>query len=249
MTAGFVHCHTHTDYSLLDGFCRIPDLVSAAKEQGAPAVGITDHGVLAGAVEFLGECAKVGIKPLVGIEAYITTGSHLDHRPGAELDRAHLVLLAKDGEGFRNLLQLNSRAHLAGFYYKPRIDHELLERHHKGLICLSACTSGELAHYARTDEARALKTIEYYQGLFGEDYFVELQSHPGSEFGELKRKLLALAKKSGARVVATNDVHYVRREDARYQSLLSRIAKERAKEHAKERAKEAGKGKEKEKEV
>ena len=238
----FCHLHVHSDYSLLDGFCRIPDLVQAAKADGAPAVGITDHGMLAGAVEFLSECKKAGVKPIVGIEAYITSGSRFERRPGVELDRAHLVLLAKNQEGFRNLLELTSKAHLEGFYYKPRIDHELLDRHHRGLICLSGCISSELSYFARTDEARALKTIEYYRGLFGDDYFIELQSHPGPEFHELKGQLLALARKTGVAVVATNDVHYVRRSDARYQSLLVRIGRV-----AREREKEKGKEKEGEK--
>ena len=227
----FCHLHVHSHYSLLDGYARIPDLVRAAKEMGQPAIGLTEHGNMASLVELVEECKKQGVKPLPGVELYLAAGSRFGKDTRESLDRAHLTVLAKNQTGLRNLFRLVSLGHLEGFYYKPRVDRESLEKHGEGLVVLSGCISSTLSQVLlRGDEDQARAIVEWYRERWGGDYYVELQSHPDVEFLTLLDRASALARKLGVRVVATNDVHYVRKEDAAYQQLLSAIGRDRAEE-------------------
>lgn len=221
MSKPFVHLHTHTEYSLLDGAGRIPDLVARVRELGQPALAMTDHGVMHGLVEFYKECVKAGIKPILGCEVYLAIGAR-EEKVGKPSDFKHLVLYAKNREGYKNLVQVVSEGHLTGFYYKPRVDKALLREHSAGLMASSACLSGELSTLLeRDDEAGAARALEEYLAIFGEDnFFVEVMNH-GIE-GELKviEPLRALAARYGVPVIATNDAHYVLKEDAPAQDLL-----------------------------
>lgn len=215
----FVHLHLHTEYSLLDGACRIKKLMDILKAQGAKACAITDHGNMIGALQFYSECYKNGIKPIIGTEFYLCENRRIK---AGKTRLYHLILLAKNNEGYQNLLKLNSLANTEGFYYKPRIDYELLEKYNKGLICLSACFAGhvpQLLFERRFDEAEqiALK----YKSIFAEgDYYIELQNHGLPEQLEILPRLAELAKKIGVKTVATNDCHYLYREDWETQDIL-----------------------------
>ena len=165
----FVHLHNHTHYSLLDGLTKIDELINLAKEDGAPAVAITDHGVMYGVVEFYQKCKKAGIKPIIGVEAYLAPASRHDKNTRADGHSFHLLLLAKNNEGYQNLIKLTSIAHLEGFYYKPRIDWELLQQYHEGIIACSACLGGEISQLILAEKfEQAKKRILEYQELFGE---------------------------------------------------------------------------------
>lgn len=218
----FVHLHVHSEYSLLDGLSRPPEIVNEAKRQGMRAVALTDHGVLHGAIEFYQAAQRERVKPIVGVEAYVAQRRMTDKEAITDRSSAHLVLLAKNQTGYRNLLALVSKAHTDGFYYKPRIDHEALEQHHEGLIALSGCASGEVPWAIRQEDlVTARKTAEWYRALFGpDDYYLELQSH-GIEFQPtVNRELLTLAKDLDLKLVCTNDSHYTHRDDAEAQDLL-----------------------------
>lgn len=218
--AEFAHLHVHTEYSLLDGLCRIPVLMDRTRELGMKAIALTDHGALYGAVPFYTEAQARGIKPIIGVEAYVAPNRHTD-KTAADKNPFHLVLLAKDLTGYRNLLALTTTAWVDGFYYKPRIDRELLARHRDGLICLSACPSGEVLralHEGRTDDA--LATISWYREVFGEDYFLEVQRHEMPEFARAYADLVDLGRSLGVPLVATNDLHYVAAEDHEAQDYL-----------------------------
>lgn len=223
----FVHLHTHTHYSLLDGMTKIPDLVAKAKEYGMNALAITDHGNLYGAVEFYKECTKAGIKPILGVEAYIAAGDHTEKNVGAnENNYYHLVLLAKNETGWKNLLQLVTTSWLEGFYYRPRMSKAMLRKHSEGLIALSGCLSGELAKALlanRLDEAE--KVAREYQDIFGAgNYYIELQNHPHiAPVREVLPKQIALAKKLGIPMVATGDSHYLNSEDREVHDILLAI--------------------------
>ncbi|MCI0843590.1 MAG: DNA polymerase III subunit alpha, partial [Chloroflexi bacterium] len=215
----FTHLHTHTEFSLLDGLSRIPKLMDRAKELGQEAIGLTDHGVLYGAIQFYKEARKRGIKPIIGTEAYIAQASRLDRDPQAK-QPYHLTMLAKNEAGYRNLLALSTKSHLEGYYYRPRMDREILEQHSEGLIVLSGCATSEVSR--RLLEGRfddAVKAAHYYKDLFG-DYYIELQEHGIEEHKQLSVELLRLARETGLPVVATNDLHYVKPEDATYQDIL-----------------------------
>lgn len=215
----FAHLHLHTEFSLLDGLSRIPVLMDRARELGQEAIGLTDHGVLYGAVQFYKEAKARGIKPIIGVEAYVAQGSRHSRDP-AEKQPYHLTLLAKNETGYRNLLTLVTKAHLEGYYYKPRMDKELLEAHHEGIIALSGCATSEVSRYlldGRLEEA--VKAARYYKELFG-DFYIELQEHGIAEHEPLTKGLVRLAEETGFPLVATNDVHYVRREDAPFQDIL-----------------------------
>ena len=191
-----------------------------AKELGQEAIGLTDHGVLYGAVQFYKEARARGIKPIIGIEAYVAPGSRHSREPG-DKQPYHLTLLAKNNTGYRNLLALSTKSHLEGYYYKPRMDRELLEQHHEGLIALSGCATSEVSRRildGRFDEAA--KVARYYQELFGDDYYIELQEHGIGEHEPLNEGLLRLAEETGIPIVATNDLHYVSTEDAPFQDVL-----------------------------
>ena len=216
----FTHLHTHTEYSMLDGISRIPDLVNRTRELGMDAMSITDHGSLYGVVDFYSECKEAGIKPIIGCEMYVAHGSRHDRTPN-ERTANHLVLLAKDNTGYRNLLQLVTRSHLEGFHYRPRIDKELLEQHRQGLICLSGCPSAEvpgLLADGNYDAAR--QALGWYRELFGENYFLELQSHEHvPQLPRINDGLLRLHRDTGIPLLITNDAHYVRRADHPYQDV------------------------------
>ena len=219
----FVHLHNHTHYSLLDGLTKIDELVGRAKEEGSNAVAITDHGVLYGAIEFYQKCKKAGVKPIIGYEAYLAPASRHDKNTRADGRSYHLVLLAKNEVGYKNLIKLVSLAHLEGFYYKPRIDWELLTRHHDGLIALSACLGGEISqHILNGDLEKAKKRIREYSELFGPDnYYLEIMDHPELDGQEkVNKQLIAFSKELGVPLVATNDVHYFKPEDAEAQDIL-----------------------------
>ncbi|MEX1195724.1 MAG: DNA polymerase III subunit alpha [Dehalococcoidia bacterium] len=215
----FTHLHTHTEFSLLDGLSRIPQLMDRAKELGQEAIGLTDHGVLYGAIQFYKEAKARGIKPIIGIEAYIAQGSRLDRDPQAK-QPYHLTMLAKNEVGYHNLLQLSTKSHLEGYYYRPRMDRELLEKHHEGLIVLSGCATSEVSRHlldGRFDEA--VNAAQYYKQLFG-DYYIEVQEHGIEEHDKLTQELIRLAQETGLPLVATNDLHYVKAEDATFQDIL-----------------------------
>lgn len=215
----FTHLHVHTEYSLLDGASKIPELVAYAKELGMDSLAITDHGVMYGAVEFYQECTKAGIKPIIGCEVYLAKGSHLDM---TEKTRYHLILLAENDIGYHNLMKIVSKGQLEGFYYKPRVDKDVLRTYSEGLICLSACIAGEvprLINSGNMDGAR--RCVQEYIDIFGKDnYFLEIQNHAIPEEKTAAEGLRQLAQEFGLGLVATNDLHYVRREDAEAQDVL-----------------------------
>ncbi|RLC39177.1 DNA polymerase III subunit alpha [Candidatus Falkowbacteria bacterium] len=220
----FVHLHVHTHYSLLDGLLKIDELVAAVKEVKAPAVAITDHGVMYGVIEFYQKCKKAGIKPIIGVEAYLAPKSRFNKvTKEDERKNFHLLLLAKNLEGYKNLIKLTSIAHLEGFYYKPRIDWQILQKYHKGLIASSACLAGEipcLIRWGQTDKARA-RILEYNK-LFGQgNFYLEIMDHPKlEELSLVNEKLIEFSRELNIPLVATNDVHYLRKEDDEAQDIL-----------------------------
>ena len=218
----FVHLHNHSDYSLLDGACRLPGLVQTAIDQKAPAVALTDHGNMFGALEFYTIARKAGIKPIIGCEFYVAPGSRLEKRAGHKGEqRYHLVLLAKNYTGYLNLVKLSSEGYISGFYYKPRIDKELLAEHNEGLICLSGCIKGEIPQIllsGKMDEAR--KNVEFYRELFGDDFYLEMQNHGTPEQKRVIPLMAELAETTGVKLVATNDAHYLKREHASMHDVL-----------------------------
>lgn len=219
----FVHLHNHSEYSLLDGLSKIKDMVRRAKELNMPAIAITDHGNMYGTINFYKECLEQGIKPIIGAEIYISKRTRHDKEAGVDSDSNHLILLAKNFQGYKNLMKIISVAGLEGYYYKPRTDLELLREHHEGLICLSACLNGFvseplLKNQQETAEKRALELSE----IFGQNnFYIELQKHTNIPEQEiLNTKLIALSKKLGLPLVATNDNHYVNNDDASAQEAL-----------------------------
>ena len=215
----FTHLHVHTEYSLLDGASRINDLVKRAAELKMDALAITDHGCMYGAIDFYNACKKNGVKPIIGMEAYVSHKSI--YEPPTARDQAHLILLCKNETGYKNLMKLSSIAFVDGFYYKPRIDYDLLEKHHEGLICLSACLAGDVPRYLlndQRDEARRL--AKRLKDVFGDDYYIELQNHGIPEQKLVLPRLYSLAQELGIKTVATNDVHYVNQDDAEAQDAL-----------------------------
>ena len=218
----FVHLHVHTEYSLLDGACRIPALVARAKELGQPALAITDHGSMYGVIDFYKECKKQGVKPILGCEVYVAARRMQDKVYGPDTEYHHLVLLCENEVGYQNLLKLVSAAWTEGFYNKPRVDHALLEKHHEGLIALSACLAGEIPHaIGRSDFTAARQLVQWYATVFGPDHFyLELQDHGLKEQRDLNGVLTRMGREFGIPLVCTNDVHYIRKEDAEMQRVL-----------------------------
>ncbi|MBR3299832.1 MAG: DNA polymerase III subunit alpha [Clostridia bacterium] len=215
----FTHLHVHTEYSLLDGAARISELVARVKELGMDSVAITDHGNMFGVIEFYKQCTAAGIKPIIGMEAYVAPKTIAD-KTGMK-ENAHLILLCKNEIGYKNLIKLSSIAFVDGYYYRPRIDYDLLEKHSEGLICLSACLAGDIPSYLlmnQYDEARALALR--LKGVFGDDFYIELQNHGIPEQLVVLPRLNKLAEELGIKTVATNDVHYVKKEDAEAQDAL-----------------------------
>jgi DNA polymerase III subunit alpha len=221
----FVHLHVHSEYSLLDGFSNIKKLVKRAKEMDMPALALTDHGTMFGVIDFYRAATAAGIKPIIGVESYLAARSMKEH--DAQLDKrsTHLLLLAENQTGYLNLLQIASAAQLDGFYYYPRIDHEFLAQHSEGLICTSGCMSAEVPRLIQNGELeKARKQLDWYYDVFGADrFFLELQSHDIKELESINKNLIDLGRRYDARFVATNDVHYVDKDDARYQDLLLAI--------------------------
>ena len=218
----FIHLHNHTEYSLLDGGCRIPDLVHAAEKMEMPAVAITDHGNMYGVIEFYKAARSAGVKPIIGMEAYIAPGSRMDKRTyGVKEACFHLVLLVKDEEGYRNLIRLATTAHLDGFYYKPRIDREVLQQHRRGLIAFSSCLKGEIPYLILKGEVEQAKSVAgFYRDLFGEDFYLELHNHRIPEQEPVNSALVKMSKEMSIPLVATNDCHYIAREDAEAHDVL-----------------------------
>jgi DNA polymerase-3 subunit alpha len=217
----FVHLHTHSEYSLLDGASRIQDMIRVAVETGMPALALTDHGVLYGAVDFYLQAKANGINPIIGQEMYVAARSHLLKEGRMDRDPYHLILLVKDLAGYRNLIELSSRAHLDGYYYKPRVDKELLAQHREGLIALSGCLGGEVAARLLDADIDAAETAaREYQAIFGDDYFLEVQEHGIPEQAHVNEGLRKLSQRTGIPLVVTNDSHYTRRDDAEAHDIL-----------------------------
>jgi DNA polymerase-3 subunit alpha len=218
----FVHLHVHSEYSLLDGLSRIPDLVKRAKELGMPALALTDHGVLFGAINFYDEAKKAGIKPIIGMEAYLATRRMHDRDPQRDSRSYHLLILAENDAGYQNLLKMASASQLEGFYYRPRIDHEFLQAHSEGIIATTGCMSGEIPRAiieGRHQDAQ--KLLDWYIEVFGKDrFFFEVQDHNITELPAVNRALLDLARRYNGNVIASNDVHYINPEDADLQDIL-----------------------------
>lgn len=230
----FVHLHTHSHYSLLDGLAKIDELVATAKEDGQPALALTDHGVMYGVVEFYEKCRGAGIKPIIGVEAYLAPNSRLDKITKADEENYyHLILLAKNLEGYKNLIKLTTIAHLEGFYYKPRIDWEVLKKHREGLIGLTGCLGGEVPSLVLAGkEEKAKKRILEYNELFGQgNFYLEIQDHPDLEGqDEANKKMIKLARELNVPLVATNDIHYLNKEDAEAQDVLLCLQNKKKKE-------------------
>ncbi len=217
----FVHLHVHSEYSLLDGAARIHDLVSRAAESGMTSLALTDHGVMYGAIPFYKACLQHGIKPIIGCEAYYTAGSRREKAARKDQPIHHLLLLAKNETGYRNLMKLCSIGHLEGFHYKPRIDGEALREYHEGIICLSACLGGEIPqHLLKGEPELAKQAAQRYLDIFGEDFYIELQDHGLAEQKKVTPQLIALARELNIPLVATNDVHYLTEDDAKTQDVL-----------------------------
>ena len=219
--ADFIHLHVHTAYSLLDGAIRLDDLIETALHMGMPAVALTDHGSMFGAMDFYKKARKAGLKPIIGCEMYVAPGSRLDKSPKSKGDNHHLVLLAENFTGYQNLLRLVSKAHLEGFYYKPRIDKELLADHREGLIGLSACLHGVVASHLVADDLKGAETAaREYAELFPGSFYLEAQANDLPEQQKVNAFLLEYGPRWGLPVVATNDCHYLRPEDARAHDVL-----------------------------
>jgi DNA polymerase-3 subunit alpha len=221
----FAHLHVHTEYSLLDGFSNIKKLVKRAKEMDMPALAITDHGTMFGVIEFYHAARDAGIKPIIGLEAYLAARTMQEHDPKEDRKSSHLLLLAENKTGYMNLLQIASAAQLEGFYYYPRIDKEFLAKHTEGLICTSGCMSAEVPRLIKQGQVDAARrTLDWYYEIFGRDnFFLELQQHDVPELEKINRTLLELGPHYNARFVATNDAHYINPEDAKYQDILLAI--------------------------
>ena len=217
----FVHLHVHTEYSLLDGACRIDRMFDRLKELGQTAIAITDHGVMYGCVDFYKAAKKAGVKPIIGCEVYVATRSRFDKVNRIDGSN-HLVLLCKNETGYKNLIKLVSAGFIEGFYSKPRVDKELLEQHHEGLVCLSACLAGEIPQALLAgDYEKAKAAALYFNDLFGQgNFYIEIQDHGIDAQQQILPLLIRLARETGIPLVATNDAHYLRKEDSKMQSIL-----------------------------
>lgn len=218
---GFVHLHIHSEYSLLDGANRIKDLPVRAKELGMNAIAITDHGVMFGAIDFYKACKANGVKPIIGCEVYVAPRGRKDKEPKIDEKYNHLILLAKNNEGYKNLAKLVSWGFTEGFYYKPRIDKEILEKYHEGIICLSACLAGEVNQAILNNNIEEAKKVAlWFKNLFGEDYYLEVQNNGIKEQVLVNQKLVDLSRELNIPLVATNDAHYLKKEDAYNHEVL-----------------------------
>lgn len=217
----FTHLHVHTEYSLLDGSIRIRDLISRVKELGMDSIAITDHGAMFGVVQFYKEAKNQGIKPILGSEVYVAIDKYTDREP-KDKNQFHLVLLAETNEGYQNLMKIVSEGYVNGFYYKPRIDHEILRKYSKGIIALSACLGGEIPYHILSNNYDKAKEVALeYADIFGKDnFFIELQDHGVEEQRMVNKELIKISKETGIPLVATNDVHYLKKEDALVHDIL-----------------------------
>src|SRR5215212_5583877 len=232
MSDSFVHLHVHSEYSLLDGAARIdapssdpaaPTIFSMARHHGMPAVAVTDHGSMFGALRFFEAGRAAGVKPIIGVEAYVAPGSRFDRTPGEDEQKYHhLTLLAENETGYRNLLRLVTAAHLEGFYHRPRMDKQLMAEHAEGVICLSGCLSSEVSvALLQGQDQKAREIAGRYRDIFGPDrYFIELQDHGLADQRAILRRQIELGRQLGIPVVATNDLHYTLREDAKPHDVL-----------------------------
>ena len=222
----FVHLHVHSEYSVLDGASKIEELLKAAQKNGQSALALTDHGNMYGAKSFLDTAAKMKspVKPILGCEVYVARGHRTERNGKEDQSSYHLILLAKNKKGYHNLIKMVSKGYIEGLYYKPRIDHELLEQYHEGLICSSACLGGEVPRaIASGDIQKAEEIVLWYKSLFGDDYYLEVQRHqtdvPGVSNSTYEKQqivnevIFELAQKHNIKVIATNDVHFVYKED------------------------------------
>jgi DNA polymerase-3 subunit alpha len=217
----FVHLHIHSEFSLLDGANRIKDLPVRAKELGMNAMAITDHGAMFGAIDFYKACKANDIKPIIGCEVYVAPRNRKDKDPNLDAKYNHLILLAKDNQGYKNLATLVSLGYTEGFYYKPRIDHEIIEKYHEGIICLSACLAGEVNQAILANDMEKAKEVAlWYKSIFGEDYYLEIQNNGIKEQVLANQKLIQLSRELDIPLVATNDAHYLKREDAYNHEVL-----------------------------
>ncbi len=219
--SNFVHLHVHSEFSLLDGANRIKDLPVRAKELGMDSIALTDHGVMFGAVDFYKACKKEGVKPIIGCEVYVAPRTRFDKEPNIDNHYYHLILLAKNQTGYKNLSYLVSMGFTEGFYYKPRIDYEILEKYHEGLICLSACLAGHVnREILNNNMEKAEEVALWYKMVFGEDYYLEIQPNGLPEQILANQKLIEISKKLDIPLVATNDAHYLKKEDAYNHEIL-----------------------------
>lgn len=218
----FTHLHLHTEYSLLDGCCRIEQLIDRAAELGQSSLAITDHGVMYGVISFYKYALSKGVKPIIGCEVYVAPRSRFDKQKGPDSRYSHLVLLCENNEGYRNLIKLVSAGFTEGFYSKPRIDHELLKKYHSGIIALSACLAGEIPQLLLSGEyEKAKQTALWYREVFGENnYFLELQDHGIEEQKKVNPQIIRISEETGIGLVATNDVHYIRHDDFKTHKVL-----------------------------
>lgn len=220
----FVHLHVHTEYSLLDGLSKIKNLVALIKEMGMNSIAITDHGNMYGAIEFYKACKKADIKPIIGCEVYMSPNGRLDKSTSNRRNQ-HLILLAKNNQGYKNLMKLVSIANIEGYYYKPRLDWETLQKYKDGLICSSACIEGEISQLIlNNDYEKAVKKAKEFQDLFKDDYYLEIQRHPGLEGQDIANKgIIKISRELGIPLIATNDAHYLKKNDAFAQDVLMMI--------------------------
>ncbi|MEE1026025.1 MAG: PHP domain-containing protein, partial [Acutalibacteraceae bacterium] len=221
----FVHLHLHTEYSLLDGASRIDRLFETIKSKGQSAVAITDHGVMYGVMDFYKKAKANGVKPIIGCEVYVAPDSRFNKQKSSDRNYHHLILLCKNMKGYENLIKMVSLGFTEGFYSKPRIDKELLEKHSEGLICLSACIAGEIPSYLLYGNyAKAKETALYFANVFGkENFYLELQNHGIKEQLTVNNGLKRISKETGIGLVCTNDVHYIEKQDSKMQNVLLAI--------------------------
>ena len=217
----FVHLHVHSEFSLLDGANRIKDLPVRAKELGMDAMAITDHGVMFGAIDFYKACKANGVKPIIGCEVYVAPRKLTDKEPGVDNKYNHLILLAKNMTGYHNLCKLVSISFIDGYYYKPRIDKEILEKYHEGIVCSSACLAGEVAsNILAGDIDKAKEVALWFKNVFKDDYYLEIQNNGIKEQVLVNQKLIQLSRELSIPLVATNDSHYLKKEDAYNHEVL-----------------------------
>ncbi len=221
----FVHLHVHSEYSLLDGLSLINKLPEKAKELDMNAIALTDHGAMYGVIKFYNQCRKIGIKPIIGCEMYLARHSRHDKTGGIKQKPYHLLLLVKNFQGYQNLMKLVSIAHLEGFYYKPRIDFEVLEKYHQGLIASSACLQGVIPRLILENRPQeAEEKVKQFLKIFNEDFYLEIQHHPNiANQAKANRAIIKLSRRMGVPLLATNDVHYLEKKDAKAQDALMAI--------------------------